>query len=189
MVHQKYRKWHYVPGHITVTVEVSKPPLDLHDECTMSARLLLVATIAVLAAFGGAWAMKSANAVRDAQAAAVPAQAPAPFSHVLEPLDGSHLKVILVEVRYRPGESSPPHSHPCPVIGYVIEGSLRTQVRGEPGAVYTAGQSFYEAANGAHVVSANASSDKPVRFLAYFTCDRETPLMQPVPGAAPSARP
>ena len=133
--------------------------------------------------------MKSADVVRDAQAAAVPAQAPAPFSHVLEPLDGSRLKVTLVEVRYGPGGSSPPHSHPCPVIGYVIEGSLRTQVRGEPEAVYTAGQSFYEAANGAHIVSSNASTDKPVRFLAYFTCDRETPLMQPVPWAAPPARP
>ena len=137
----------------------------------MSRRLLLAATVAALSA--------------------VPAQgsAPAPFSHALEPLDGSHLKVTVVEVRYGPGESSPPHSHPCPVIGYVIEGSLRTQVRGEPEAVYTAGQAFYEAANGAHVISANASTDKPVRFLAYFTCDRETPLMQPVPDAAAKVRP
>jgi quercetin dioxygenase-like cupin family protein len=189
MVHLKYRKWLYVPGHITSTVGEAKSPLNLHDEYTMSARLLLAATIAGLASFGGALAMTSADGISEAQAAAVPAQAPAPFTHVLAPLDGSHLKVTLVEVRYGPGKSSPPHSHPCPVIGRVIEGSLRTQVRGEPEAVYTAGQSFYEAANGAHVISANASTDKPVRFLAYFTCDRETPLMQPVPDAAPNVHP
>ena len=54
---------------------------------------------------------------------------------------------------------------------------------------YTAGQGFYEAANGAHVVSANASNEKPVRFLAYFTCDRDAPLMQPVPDSAHPSRP
>ena len=161
----------------------------LHDESIMSARLLLAATIAGLAACRGGSAANSTDLVSEAQAAAVSAQAPAPFSHTLEPLDGSHLRVTVVEVRYGPGQSSQPHGHPCPVIGYVIEGSYRTQVRGEPEAVYTAGQAFYEAANGAHIVSANASTDKPVRFLAYFTCDRETPLMQPAPDSARPARP
>ena len=96
-------------------------------------------------------------------------------------MDGARLKVTIVEVRYGPGESSRPHSHPCPVIGYVLEGAYRTQVRGEPKTVYTAGQTFYEPANGVHAVSANASTEKPVRFLAYFTCDRDTPLTLPVP--------
>jgi hypothetical protein len=32
-----------------------------------------------------------------------------------------------------------------------------------------------------HVVSANASQDEPARFLAYFICDRETPLTLPAP--------
>ena len=103
------------------------------------------------------------------------------FAHALSPLDGSHLVATVVEVSYGPGGSSPPHSHPCPVIGYVIDGSLRTQVKGEAEAVYTAGQSFYEAPNGVHQVSANASKDKPVRFLAYFVCDRRVPLSTPAP--------
>ena len=107
----------------------------------------------------------------------------------LPALDGSRLKLSVYEVTYQPGGYSTPHHHTCPVIGYVIEGAYRTQVRGEKEMVYTAGQSFYEAANGAHVVSANASADKPVRFLAYFTCDRDTPLMQPVPDSAHAGRP
>ena len=103
------------------------------------------------------------------------------FAHALPRLDGSRLEVTVVEVTYGPGGSSPPHSHPCPVIGYVVEGALRTQVKGEPAATYTAGESFYEAPNTVHLVSANASRERPVRFLAYFACDRKTPLVVAVP--------
>jgi quercetin dioxygenase-like cupin family protein len=99
-------------------------------------------------------------------------------------MDGEHLKVTLVEVNYGPGESSAAHSHPCPVIGYVVAGSLRTQVRGEKEAVYTAGESFYEPANGVHVVSANASKTEPAKLIAYFVCDHDAPLSVAVPEAA-----
>jgi quercetin dioxygenase-like cupin family protein len=72
------------------------------------------------------------------------------------------------------------------VIGYVVTGAFRTQVQGEPEAVYQAGQSFYEAPNGVHLISANASDKEPVRFLATFTCDQETPLSVAVPETAPA---
>src|SRR5260370_30671426 len=88
------------------------------------------------------------------------------LTHALPQLDGSHLKATVVEVHYGPGESSPRHSHPCPVIGYVVEGAYRTQVEGDPEAVYKAGQTFYEVPNGHHVVSANASKTEPATFIA-----------------------
>ena len=47
------------------------------------------------------------------------------FSHALPPLDGARLQVTTVEVTYPPGGSSAPHSHPCPVVGYVIAGAVR----------------------------------------------------------------
>src|ERR1700732_5404087 len=84
-------------------------------------------------------------------------QARVVLSHELPRLDGSHLKVSVVEVVYAPGGFSQPHSHPCPVIGYVAEGAIRYQVKGENEIVYKAGESFFEAANGAHQISANAS--------------------------------
>jgi len=98
------------------------------------------------------------------------------LAHALPHLDGDHVKVTIVEVTYGPGASSPPHSHPCPVIGYVMAGALRTQVKGEPEAIYKGGQTFYEAPNGVHQVSANASTQRPVKFLAYFVCDQDTEL-------------
>jgi quercetin dioxygenase-like cupin family protein len=100
-------------------------------------------------------------------------------SYPLAPLDGSRLTVTVVEVTYKPGEKSKAHSHPCAVIGYIVEGTYRTQVKGEAEHVYSSGETFYEPANGVHVVSANASDERPVRFLAYFTCDRQTPLTVP----------
>jgi quercetin dioxygenase-like cupin family protein len=108
------------------------------------------------------------------------------ISQPLPSMDGSRLKVTVVEVTYPPGGASRPHKHPCPVIGYVVTGAFRTQVQGEPEAVYQAGQSFYEAPNGVHLISANASDKELVRFLATFTCDRETPLSVAVPETAPA---
>jgi len=102
------------------------------------------------------------------------------FTHALPALDGGRLESKIVEVTYGPGESSQPHSHPCAVIGYVLEGAVRMQVKGEPETTYKAGQSFYEDPNGVHSISANASKTELARFLAYFTCDHETPLTVPV---------
>lgn len=109
------------------------------------------------------------------------ARSRAVLSQSLPELDGRHLKAIVVEVTYGPGESSHPHSHPCPVIGYVVEGAVRMQVKGERGAIYRAGESFYEAPHGVHEVSANASQKGPARFIAYFVCDHDEPLSTAVP--------
>jgi len=98
------------------------------------------------------------------------------ITHALPRMDGSRLGVTVVEVTYAPGGSSPPHTHPCPVVGYVAEGAYRTQVKGEPEAIYRAGESFYEAPNRVHLISANASDKEPVRFIASFICDSEAPL-------------
>jgi quercetin dioxygenase-like cupin family protein len=105
------------------------------------------------------------------------------ISQALGKLDGDHLKVTLVEVNYGPGEGSMPHSHPCPVIAYVAEGAIRSQVKGGPEKIYKAGESFYEPANGVHQVSANASKTEPAKLLAYFVCDRDVPLSMDVPQA------
>jgi quercetin dioxygenase-like cupin family protein len=118
----------------------------------------------------------------DTQRAEARERAQVVLAQTLPKMDGEHLKATLVEVNYGPGESSEPHSHPCPVIGYVLAGALRTQVRGEKEAVYTAGESFYEPANGVHAVSANASQTEPAKLLAYFVCDHDAALSVAVPG-------
>jgi quercetin dioxygenase-like cupin family protein len=101
------------------------------------------------------------------------------FSHALPLLNGDKLAVNVVEVTYGPGESSAPHSHPCPVIAYVAEGEIRSRVDGKPEATYKAGDTFYEAPNGVHAVSANASKIKPAKLVAFFVCDHAGPLSTP----------
>ncbi len=108
------------------------------------------------------------------------------FSHALPQLDGNQLKATVVEVTYGPGASSASHSHPCPVTVYVVKGALRAKVKGEPEAVYHAGESFYEAPNGVHEISANASKTESVKFVAYFVCDHDTPLSVPPPDGKPA---
>ncbi len=102
------------------------------------------------------------------------------FNGKLPVLDGKNLSATLVEVTYPPGGVNPSHRHPCPVIGYVLEGAVRMQLQGQEERVIKAGESFYESPADVHAVSANASQDRPARFLAYFVCDRETPLSVPV---------
>ena len=61
------------------------------------------------------------------------------------------------------------------------KGRLRAQVKGQPETIYKAGESFYEAPNGIHLVSANASSTEPAKLVAYLICDHDTPLSVDVP--------
>ncbi|MGA3225505.1 MAG: cupin domain-containing protein [Acidobacteriaceae bacterium] len=103
------------------------------------------------------------------------------FSQGLPQMDATHLQVTTVEVTYPPSGSSTPHSHPCPVIGYVLKGAVRMQVKGGTESIYRVGDSFYEAPNGIHLVSANASKKEPATFLAYFICDHSGPLSVKVP--------
>ena len=137
----------------------------------MAGRAAVAALCVVAAGFLGWDQVRS-----DTQRAGSSERARVVLTEAFPKLDGEHLKATLVEVNYGPGESSEPHSHPCPVIGYVVAGALRTQVRGEKEAVYTAGESFYEPANGVHAVSANASQTEPAKLIAYFVCDHDTSL-------------
>jgi quercetin dioxygenase-like cupin family protein len=105
------------------------------------------------------------------------------FSGKLPALDGERLEATILEVTYPPGGANPAHRHPCPVIGYVLEGAVRMQVKGQPERIFKPGETFLETPSDVHLVSANASQDAPARFLAYFVCDRVTPLSVPATDA------
>jgi quercetin dioxygenase-like cupin family protein len=104
------------------------------------------------------------------------------FTGKLPALDGQHLTATLVEVTFPPGGANAAHRHPCPVIGYVLAGAVRMQLKGGEAQVFKAGDTFSESPTDVHLVSANASQDEPARFLAYFVCDRATPLTLPATG-------
>jgi quercetin dioxygenase-like cupin family protein len=106
------------------------------------------------------------------------------LSQRLAPMDGAHLTVKLYEVTYPVGAGSKPHSHPCVVVGYVVDGVIRSQVKGEAEQSYAAGKAFYEPANGVHLVSGNGSTKQASKLLAIFICDKDAPLTTPPVDAA-----
>ena len=113
----------------------------------------------------------------------VPSAGPARVQEVLtQPLPAlrsaePHVQVL--EVSYPPGGASKSHRHPCAVVAYITEGELRSAVGDGPARVYHTGESFYEAPNALHRISANASRERPVRFTATFICDTTVALSVP----------
>ena len=103
------------------------------------------------------------------------------FDKPLPAMDGAHLAMKVVDVRYGPGESSQPHRHNCVVVVFVISGTVRMQVRGGLDSVYKAGETFHETPTDIHQVSANASRSDSAHFTATLVCDHTGPLSVPAP--------
>ena len=110
-------------------------------------------------------------------------------THSVPALTGPTLQLQVVEVAYEPGGWSASHQHPCPVVGYVLEGAVRMQLAGQPERIFSAGQTFTERPTDVHVVSSNASDTKPARFLVYFACDNDGPRSVPAPNPAAAKKP
>ncbi|ORB70922.1 cupin [Mycobacterium scrofulaceum] len=78
-----------------------------------------------------------------------------------------------VVVSYSPGAKSAPHRHAKSafIMAYVISGAIRSQVEGEPGRVYHAGETWREIPGAHHTVSENASATERAELLAVFLVD------------------
>jgi quercetin dioxygenase-like cupin family protein len=87
-------------------------------------------------------------------------------SDITEKLDGKKAKVTTVEVTLEPGQSSPPHRHPGPVFGYVLEGEYEWAIDDNPAKVLKAGDTFYEPTGCLHRVSRSAAKEGKTRVLA-----------------------
>jgi quercetin dioxygenase-like cupin family protein len=87
---------------------------------------------------------------------------------------------LMITAEYAPGGSDPVHRHDAHAFVYVLEGSIVMQVKGGKEVTLTPGQTFYEGPTDVHVVSRNASSTKPAKFLVFFVKDQGTPVLVPV---------
>ncbi|HEX2011172.1 MAG TPA: cupin domain-containing protein [Roseateles sp.] len=90
-------------------------------------------------------------------------------------------QAVLALVHYAPGQASEAHLHAGPVFAYVLEGEVVSQLDGEPPVTYKAGQSWYEAPRRPHLVSRNASADKPAKLLAWLILDEGAPVKEALP--------
>lgn len=76
--------------------------------------------------------------------------------------------VEIKEVYIPVGQSSPRHTHPCPVVGYVASGRILFQIDGEQEKIIQKGEAFYEPKNKVIVHFDNASSSEPLIFIAFY---------------------
>jgi quercetin dioxygenase-like cupin family protein len=91
----------------------------------------------------------------------------------------SRREVSLIAVEYAPGESTPAHTHNAQALVYVLEGSIVMQVKGGPSVTLTPGQTWSEGPDDVHVVSRNASSSAPAKYLVFMVKQKGAPILTP----------
>jgi quercetin dioxygenase-like cupin family protein len=92
-----------------------------------------------------------------------------------ELISGPEKEVVVLTVTYPAAGASLPHRHDAQVFVYVLEGGVKMQVRGSPAVTLRRGQTFYEAPDDIHVVSANASKTNPAKILVVMIKDKDKP--------------
>jgi quercetin dioxygenase-like cupin family protein len=91
---------------------------------------------------------------------------------IAEKVDGKESKATVVEVTIEPGQSSPPHRHPGPVFGYVLEGEYEWAINDEAVKKLKVGDTFYEPTMSLHRVSRNPGKTR-TRILATLVVSRD----------------
>jgi quercetin dioxygenase-like cupin family protein len=91
-------------------------------------------------------------------------------------------QVPVVRLNFSPGQVTPRHVHPMPVIGYVLDGDFVVKIDGQPEMYFTAGQSIYEPANTVIERYDNASQSKSATLVAYYLAGaHQTTLIKLLP--------
>lgn len=89
-------------------------------------------------------------------------------------------KAMMIEVDYKPGQSSIAHKHEGTAMAYVISGAVTSQVKGEKAKTYKAGEYWYEPAGSEHLVSKNASATKPAKLLVFMVLSPDEKVLIPL---------
>jgi quercetin dioxygenase-like cupin family protein len=91
--------------------------------------------------------------------------------HLLEvPLEGTPAieRSRVTRIDLAPGAPTGPHRHPCDVVGYVLEGTIRYRIDGEPERTLHPGDAFHEPKGVRMAAFDNASGTEPAAFLVCY---------------------
>jgi quercetin dioxygenase-like cupin family protein len=89
-------------------------------------------------------------------------------------------KALMIEVDYKPGQSSIAHKHQGTAMAYVLSGEIISQVKGEKAITYKAGEFWYEPAGSEHLVSKNASATQPAKLLVFMVLAPDEKVLIPL---------
>ena len=93
------------------------------------------------------------------------------------PLEG--FDAVLVELNFRPGISAPEHRHPGFILGYVVDGQVRTAINREADQIVAAGGTFFEPLGALHTAFGSASKEAPARAVAFMVVPTGSPASVP----------
>ena len=125
----------------------------------------------------------------DAEAAKELAKVPGViFAHELADVPGKNLVAVRLEIPPKPAQpasSDQPfvHRHPGSVYVYVIKGTVRFGIQGQPVQVIHAGESAFEPVGAVHTILENTSTEKPATVLAVLIVPDGAPTVTPVEGS------
>jgi quercetin dioxygenase-like cupin family protein len=85
------------------------------------------------------------------------------------------------EITFAPGQRTGRHRHPCPVVGFIVEGSAVLEVDGERPQQLPEGSSFYEPAEKVILRFDNASPSAPMKFIAHYLLNGNQELIEMLP--------
>lgn len=82
------------------------------------------------------------------------------------------------EIHFAPGQKGGLHLHPCPVTGYIVQGTAVMQVDGEAEQLLPEGSAFFEPADARILRFDNHSETEPMIFVAFYLLDGEQKLIE-----------
>jgi len=92
---------------------------------------------------------------------------------------------VLVELNFQPGVKTPEHRHPGAILGYVLDGQMRTAINHEPDQIVPAGGTFFEPHGALHTAFTSANPDEPVRAVAFLVVPNGSRLTEPARAQSP----
>jgi len=110
------------------------------------------------------------------------------FARELSDIPGKNLVVVRLEIPPKSAEQAPAsdphagHTHPGSVYVYVVKGSIRFGIEGQPAQVLRAGESAFEPAGAIHTILESTSTAKPASAIAVMIVPDGTPILTPVEG-------
>ena len=103
------------------------------------------------------------------------------FSQVLPSVPGQSLTSAVVT--FPPGARAVPHRHgDAFVYAYVLDGSVRSQLDGQPAHTYRRGEDWSEPPGAHHVLTDNTSGSEEARLLVVFIAPTGAALKTDDPG-------
>jgi quercetin dioxygenase-like cupin family protein len=74
----------------------------------------------------------------------------------------------MARIELAPGQAAGLHRHPCDVVGYIVSGTIRLQIEGQPEQRLRAGDAFHEPKDTLIPHFDNASRDELAVFIAAY---------------------